>query len=111
MAVLCAGRQLFAAVARSRIHQVFSSHLRLLFGDALVAYAKIAPFDNVSISAGKLPTLIGDEYTFTFQNMKFQRGLLWNQEPAISDGVQVNYLDRVLLARRVGERRVTIRKA
>ncbi len=50
-------------------------------------------FDNFSISAGKLPTLIGDEYTFTFENMNIQRGLLWNQEPAISDGVQANYSD------------------
>lgn len=63
----------------------------LLFGNVPVAYAKIVPADNLSISAGKLPTLIGDEYTFTFQNMNIQRGLLWNQEPAISDGAQVNY--------------------
>jgi hypothetical protein len=41
--------------------------------------------------AGKLPTLIGAEYTFTFQNMNIARGLLWNQEPAISRGVQANY--------------------
>ncbi|HTT97248.1 MAG TPA: outer membrane beta-barrel protein [Rhizomicrobium sp.] len=63
----------------------------LLFGDVPVAYLKIVPMENFSISAGKLPTLIGDEYTFTFQNMNIQRGLLWNQEPAISDGVQANY--------------------
>ena len=63
----------------------------LLFGDVPVAYAKIAPADNFTISAGKLPTLIGDEYTFTFENMNIQRGLLWNQEPAISDGVQANF--------------------
>ncbi len=41
--------------------------------------------------AGRLPTLIGAEYTFSFQNMNIERGLLWNQEPAISQGVQVNY--------------------
>ena len=70
-----------------------SSAPGLLFGDIPVAYAKISPFDNFSISAGKLPTLIGDEYTFTFENMNIQRGLLWNQEPAISDGVQANYSD------------------
>jgi hypothetical protein len=64
-----------------------------LFGDVAVAYAKIVPFDNFSISGGKLPTLIGDEYTFTFENLNIQRGLLWNQEPAISDGVQANYSD------------------
>jgi hypothetical protein len=56
-----------------------------------VAYAKLAPTDEFSIQAGKLPTLIGAEYAFTFQNMNIQRGLLWNQEPIISRGVQANY--------------------
>ncbi len=65
----------------------------LLYGDVPVAFAKFAPADNFSIFAGKLPTLIGDEYTFTFENMNIQRGLLWNQEPAISNGVQANYSD------------------
>ena len=64
----------------------------LLFGNVPEAYAKLA-VDKFSLSAGKLPTLIGDEYTFTFENMNIQRGLLWNQEPAISDGVQLNYAD------------------
>jgi len=61
------------------------------FGAVPVAYAKIVPTDNFSVEAGKLPTLIGDEYTFTFENMDIERGLLWNQEPAISRGVQANY--------------------
>ncbi len=55
-----------------------------------LAYVKIQPSANFSIMAGKLPTLIGAEYTFTFQNMNIARGLLWNQEPAISRGVQAN---------------------
>lgn len=55
-----------------------------------VAYVKIQPSANFNIMAGKLPTLIGAEYTFTFQNMNVARGLLWNQEPAISRGVQAN---------------------
>src|SRR5207237_9890466 len=61
------------------------------FGAVPVAYAKVAPSDSFSVEAGKLPTLIGDEYTFTFENMDIERGLLWNQEPAISRGVQANY--------------------
>ncbi len=56
-----------------------------------VAYAKLAPSDVFSIQAGKLPTLIGAEYGFTFQNMNIERGLLWNQEPIVSRGVQANY--------------------
>lgn len=63
----------------------------LSYGDVPVAYVKIAPFDNFSISAGKLPTMIGDEYVFTFQNFNIQRGLLWNQEPSVSNGVQANW--------------------
>jgi len=54
-------------------------------------YLKLAPSDNFSIMAGKLPTLIGAEYTFSFENMNIERGLLWNQENAVNRGVQVNY--------------------
>jgi hypothetical protein len=54
-------------------------------------FLKIAANDSLSILVGKLPTLIGNEYTFTFENMNIERGLLWNQEPALSRGVQVNY--------------------
>ena len=61
------------------------------YGGVPEAFLKIAPTSNFSIEAGKLPTLIGAEYTFTFENMNIERGLLWNQEPAISRGVQANY--------------------
>jgi hypothetical protein len=54
-------------------------------------FAKIAPTDNFSIEGGKLPTLIGAEYTFDFENINIERGLLWNQEPSVSKGGQVNY--------------------
>ncbi len=55
------------------------------------AFLKIVPTDTFSIQAGKLPTLIGAEYTFSFENVDIERGLLWNQEPAVSRGVQANY--------------------
>jgi hypothetical protein len=61
------------------------------FGAVPVAYVKLAPSDGFSVEAGKLPTLIGDEYTFTFENMNIERGLLWSQEPAVSRGAQANY--------------------
>jgi len=61
------------------------------FGYAPVAYLKLVPNSNWSVEAGKLPTLIGDEYGFTYQNMNIERGLLWNNEPIVSRGVQVNY--------------------
>jgi hypothetical protein len=62
-----------------------------LYGPLPQAFLKIAPNSNFSIEAGKLPTLIGAEYTFTYENMNIFRGLLWNQETAISRGLQVNY--------------------
>jgi hypothetical protein len=61
-----------------------------LFGGLPVAWGKLAPTDYFNIQGGKLPTLIGAEYMFTFQNMNIQRGLLWNQEPVVSRGVQAN---------------------
>ena len=54
-------------------------------------FIKLAPTDDFSIEAGKLPTLIGAEYTFSFENLNIERGLLWNQENAVNRGVQINY--------------------
>jgi Putative beta-barrel porin-2, OmpL-like. bbp2 len=54
-------------------------------------FVKIVPTDNFSIQGGKLPTLIGAEYSFSFENINIERGLLWNQEPAVSKGGQANY--------------------
>ncbi len=62
-----------------------------LYGDVPVGYLKAVISPEISVMAGSLPTMIGAESTFTFQNINIQRGLLWNQEPAISRGVQVNY--------------------
>jgi putative OmpL-like beta-barrel porin-2 len=59
------------------------------YGPFPVGYAKLVK-GNFNVEIGSLPTLIGDEYTFTFQNMNIERGLLWNQEPAISRGIQLN---------------------
>ena len=61
------------------------------FGPLPQAFIKIAPTANFSVQVGKLPTLIGAEYTFTFENMNIDRGLLWNQENAVNNGVQANY--------------------
>jgi hypothetical protein len=61
------------------------------FGWVPQGFIKLVPAENISVELGKLPTLIGDEYTFTYENMNIFRGLLWNQEPAVSRGVQFNY--------------------
>jgi hypothetical protein len=68
------------------------------FGNVPVAYLKLQLTPEISIQAGKLYTLIGDEYPFTFQNMNVFRGLLVAQEPSVSRGVQVNYAKGPLTA-------------
>ena len=60
------------------------------YGPLPVAFAKLQAGKNTSFLIGSLPTLIGAEYTFSFENMNVERGLLWNQETAISRGIQVN---------------------
>jgi hypothetical protein len=60
------------------------------YGPVPVGFAKIQAGKNTSFQIGALPTLIGAEYTFTFENMNIERGLLWNQENAVNKGIQVN---------------------
>ena len=64
---------------------------RLLFGPVPVAYGKYQVNDTWSVQAGRMPTLIGSEAPFTVQNLNIARGLLFNQENIITQGVQVNY--------------------
>ena len=64
------------------------------YGPVPVGYVKLAPqnggWKNTSIEIGALPTLMGAETTFTFENMNIERGLLWNQENAVNRGIQLN---------------------
>jgi len=62
-----------------------------LFGYLPNAYVQYVPNANWTISAGKLPTLLGQENTFTFQNINIERGLVWNMEPVVSNGIRVAY--------------------
>ena len=61
-----------------------------LYGPVPVGYVKLQAGTNTSFQIGSLPTLMGAEYTFTFENMNVSRGLLWNQENAVNRGIQVN---------------------
>lgn len=63
--------------------------IKNLYGPLPVAYLKLVK-GNSSLEVGALPTLMGAEYTFDFENMNIERGLLWNQENAVNRGVQVN---------------------
>jgi Putative beta-barrel porin-2, OmpL-like. bbp2 len=60
-----------------------------LWSTVPVAYVEFVPAKNTSIQVGSLPTLMGAEYTFSFQNMNIERGLLWNQENSVNRGVQL----------------------
>ena len=60
------------------------------YGPVPVAFAKVQASKTTQFLIGSLPTLIGAEYTFTFENMNIERGLLWNQENAVNRGIQVN---------------------
>jgi Putative beta-barrel porin-2, OmpL-like. bbp2 len=60
-----------------------------LYGPLPVGYLKLVK-GNSSLEVGALPTLMGAEYTFDFENMNIERGLLWNQENAVNRGIQVN---------------------
>ncbi|MEI6485758.1 MAG: outer membrane beta-barrel protein [Sphingomonadales bacterium] len=60
------------------------------FGPVPQAWVKLAPSASFNIQAGILPTLIGLEAPFSFQNMNIERGVLWGQENVLSRGVQAN---------------------
>ena len=61
-----------------------------LYGPVPLALPNCRPEKTRHFQIGALPTLIGAEYTFTFENMNIERGLLWNQENAVNRGIQVN---------------------
>jgi hypothetical protein len=63
------------------------------FGPVPLAYGTIAPSDDWSIQAGKLPSLSGVEANFTFQNLNIERGLLWGPTSNVSRGVQLNHTE------------------
>jgi Putative beta-barrel porin-2, OmpL-like. bbp2 len=63
--------------------------LKNIYGPFPQGYLKLVK-GNFNLEIGALPTLIGAEYTFSFQNMNVERGLLWNQENAVNRGIQLN---------------------
>ncbi|HUK58662.1 MAG TPA: outer membrane beta-barrel protein [Stellaceae bacterium] len=63
----------------------------MLWGPLPQAYVKFAPNDALSVLIGRLPSLLGSEWDFTFQNDNIERGLLWDQENSVNQGIQVNY--------------------
>jgi hypothetical protein len=60
------------------------------YGPVPVAFLKLPVGKTTSFEIGSLPTLMGAESTFTYQNFNIERGIVWNQENAINRGLQVN---------------------
>lgn len=96
--------QFYAAVGAYSIPglgaPIFSAfdQTNLLFSPAPIAFGKYVINDNWSVQGGRMPTLIGSELPFTFQNLNISRGLLFAQENVINHGVQINYSDGPLAA-------------
>ncbi|GEP11923.1 outer membrane beta-barrel protein [Methylobacterium gnaphalii] len=63
----------------------------LLFGPVPIVFGKYQVNEEWSIQGGRMPTNIGSEAPFTFQNINISRGLVFNQENLINQGAQVNY--------------------
>jgi len=63
--------------------------IKNIYGPFPQGYAKFVK-GNFNLEIGALPTLIGAEYTFSFENMNVERGLLWGQENAVNRGIQLN---------------------
>ncbi len=60
------------------------------YGPVPVAFLKLQAGKTTQFEIGQLPTLMGAESTFTYQNFNIERGIVWYQESAISRGIQVN---------------------
>ena len=62
-----------------------------LYSALPIAYLEFDPNSSVSIKVGKLPTMIGYESAFTYQNIDIQRSILWGMQPAVSRGIRFTY--------------------
>lgn len=63
-----------------------------LFGPVPQAWVTWAPSKTLSLRAGQLPSLLGQESPFTYQNINIQRGLLWNDmENTFSRAAELDY--------------------
>jgi hypothetical protein len=60
------------------------------YGPVPVAFLKLQAGSTTQFVIGSLPTLMGAESTFTYQNFNIERGIVWNQENAINRGIQIN---------------------
>lgn len=86
------GEYAFPVVGQA-INPIFKSGFNSdLFGIVPVAYVQYVPNSSLTLSAGKMATMIGQESGFTWQNVNVERGLAWNAESTFSRGIRVTYV-------------------
>ena len=79
----------------SALNPTFEANANTAYYGALplvdIAYA---PDAHLSLTLGKLSTLLGEESVFTYQNFNIERGIGWALEPTISRAVRARYNNR-----------------
>ncbi|MGC8677159.1 MAG: outer membrane beta-barrel protein [Hydrogenobaculum sp.] len=88
---IVAGAYAFPTVGETTAKTTQSGYNTDLFSALPIAYLEFDPNQSVSIKVGKLPTMIGYESAFTYQNIDIQRSILWGMQPAISRGIRFTY--------------------
>lgn len=88
---LTAGIYAFPVVGEALNPTVQANANTALYGYVPSYYVAFVPNANVTVSAGQLATLLGQEDGFTYENIDVQRGLVWAAEPVFSRGVRVQY--------------------
>lgn len=88
---LTAGVYAFPTVGEALNPTVQANANTALYGYVPQYYVAFVPDEHVTVSAGQLATLLGQEDGFTYQNINVQRGLVWAAEPVFSRGVRFQY--------------------
>ncbi|MGC8649616.1 MAG: outer membrane beta-barrel protein [Hydrogenobaculum sp.] len=88
---IVAGAYAFPTVGETTAKTTQSGYNTDLFSALPIAYLEFDPNSNVSIKVGKLPTMIGYESAFTYQNIDIQRSILWSMQPVVSRGIRFTY--------------------
>ncbi len=60
-----------------------------IFSPLPVAYVSVKPSKGWEVMLGRMPTIIGYESAFTYQNDFVERGLVWNMQPVLHDGIRI----------------------
>jgi len=89
---ITAGEYAFPTVGEAINQTAQAGANAALFGYVPSVYVAIVPNEHLTLTAGQLPALLGEESDFTYQNVNVQRGLVWALEPVFSRGVRATYV-------------------